>query len=165
MDYVSSIDENFLKTLERWLSERAEVLVLIRYSRSAGSKSFEFFDSYNRLLERLRRLPEQTSIIAFGKPQLPFRGVVDDQFIADCLSRIIDGSEFLLVEMVLRTAGKESWTNHTAGISRAELREALEDSRGRSVAVGPYPPWQDKSPDVLSAIVPDERGVVRTGTY
>jgi hypothetical protein len=165
MDYVSSLDENFLKSLQRWLSERGEVLVLIRYSRSAGSKSFEFFDSYHPLLERLRRLPEQTSIIAFRKPQLPLRGVVDDQFVADCLSRITDGSEFLVVEMAPRTAGKESWTHHAAGISNAELRNALEDARGRSVAVGAYPPWEEKSPDVLCAIVPDECGVVKTGAY
>jgi hypothetical protein len=162
---VSSRDEAFLRTMENWVSESTEILVLIRYSHAAGSKSFEFFQSYAALLEKLGRLPPRTSIIAFRKPQLPLRGVVEDKFIASCLNQISDGSEFLVVETVPRTAGKESWIHESAGVSHVELREALEDSRGKAVAVGAYPPWLEESPDVIVAIVPDAHGAITTGVY
>jgi hypothetical protein len=162
---ISSFDESFLKTLERWLGDQAEILVLIRYSHAGGSKSFEFFSSFAVLSGRLRQLPPRTSVTAFRKPQLPLRGIVDDQFIARCLNRIPESSEFLVVETAHRTAGKASWTHESAGVSHTELRDALEDSRDRSVAVGPYPPWLEESHDVVSAIVPDEDGVLHTGVY
>lgn len=34
----SATDSNFLDTLESWLRARPEILVMIRYSRAAGSK-------------------------------------------------------------------------------------------------------------------------------
>jgi hypothetical protein len=45
------------------------------------------------------------------------------------------------------------------------LCEALEDSRGIPVAVGLYPPWLGDTDDVVSAIVPDENGIVRISVY
>jgi len=110
-------------------------------------------------------LPASTEVIAFTKPQLPLRGVVDDAFIASCLSRIPEGSEFLVAETVPRTAGRHSWFHHSEGESHAELRDALEDSRGNSVAAGVYPVWWEESPDTVSAIVPDARGEVMHGIY
>ena len=165
MRYVSSTDKTFITTLELWLRNQREILVLIRYSHAAGTKSFEFFSSFSTLLERLAQLPPHTSIVAFRQPQLPFRGVVDDEFISNCLSNIPDGSEFLLVETVRRNAGQTSWFHEAAGETSLELREALEDSRGSPVAVGVYPPWQEDSADVICGIVPDKHGVVKPGAY
>jgi hypothetical protein len=50
MALKSATGEEFLKTLENWLDSQTEVLVLIRYSRAAGDKSFEF-----RLLRHCRK--------------------------------------------------------------------------------------------------------------
>lgn len=61
-----------------------------------------------------------------------------------------------MVETVQRTAGRMSWFHDMAGETHAELREALEDSRGSPVAVGLYPPWLNHGPDVVTAYVPDE---------
>src|ERR1051326_4625224 len=146
--YISSTDETFINTLELWVHNQREILVLIRYSGAAGAKSFEFFSEFAALSERLGQLPPRTSIIAFRQRQLPFRAVVNDEFISNCLNGIPDGSEFLLVETVRRNAGQTSWFHEVAGETRSELREALEDSRGRPVAVGLYPPWQEDSADV-----------------
>jgi hypothetical protein len=66
--------------------------VLIRYSHAAGSKSFELFHSFSTLREKLSQLPPSTSVIVFKEPQLPLRGMVDDNFIAQCLSFISDGT-------------------------------------------------------------------------
>ena len=165
MSYVSSTDKKFLATLDGWLRSRQEILALIRYSHSAGSKDFEFFSSFKTLTERLGSLPPRTCIIAFRQPQLPFRGIVDDSLITTCLSGIPDSSEFLVAETVRRTAGRASWFHYGAGESHVELREALEGLRGRTVAAGLYPPWLEDTDDVISAVVPDEHGVVTTGVY
>jgi hypothetical protein len=163
MGYASATDPKFLGTLESWLLSLSEILVLIRYSAAAGSKDFELFASFVALSKRIRQLPPRTSIVAFRQPQAPLRGVVDEDFVASCLSCVPDGSEFLVLETARR--GERSWFHWMAGETHAELREALEGSRGAPVAVGPYPPWLVDSDDVISAIVPDENGIVRVGVY
>ena len=161
----SAADRQFLKTIEQWLQSQSEILVLIRYSRAGGNKSFELFTSFAVLDERLRELPPESCVIAFRTPQLPLRGVVDDEFVASCLRSMDDGSEFLVTETVRTSAGRASWFHHEAGESHKELREALEDSRGKHVAVGKYPDWLNDSPDVISAYIPDREGIVRSGVY
>ena len=73
---LSTTDTKFLRTVEDWLHSQSEILVLIRYSRAAGSKSFEFFRSFERLRERLKELTPETSVTVFRKRQLPLRGIV-----------------------------------------------------------------------------------------
>ena len=167
MNLTASTDDKFLATLESWLCDQREILVLIRYPYAAGSKSFEFFSSPAALFERLRKLTPRVCVTAFKRAQLPLRGVVDDSFIESCLHTIPDGSEFLLVETVQRVYGSASWFHDIDGKTHAELREALEDSRGNAVAVGLHPPWPwlDDDPDLVSGYVPDEDGVARPGTY
>jgi hypothetical protein len=165
MSHASATDPRFLGTLESWLNSLPEILVLIRYSAAAGNKDFGLFSSFGVLSGRIRQLPPSTSIVAFRQPQLPLRGLVDEGFIASCLSFIPDGSEFLVLEATRRAYGERSWVHWDAGESHAELREALEDSLGTPVAVGPYPPWLEDTGDVVSAIVPDVNGIVRVGVY
>jgi hypothetical protein len=162
---TSTTDIEFLRTLEDWLSSESEVLILIRYSRAAGSKSFEFFTAFARLGERLAGLKTETCVTAFRKAQLPLRGFVDEEFIAKCLSFIPADSEFLVLETVPRAAGKQSWFHHEAGETHDELRQALEGLRGKPVAVGQYPPWLEDSPDLISGYVPNRDGIVRLGVY
>jgi hypothetical protein len=165
MSPTSTTDQLFLATLENWLHGSEEVLVFIRRSRAAGDKSFEFFTSFAKLAERLRHLDPETCITAFKSHQLPIRGLVDEEFIRGCLVQIRDGSEFLLIEIVPRTAGRASWYHHEAGTSRLELKAALEDSFGVHVAVGQYPPWLEDGPNVISGYVPDATGKTKIGVY
>ncbi len=139
--------------------------MLFRFSHAAGAKDFEFFSTLQALSDRMRQLPPRTCVIAFKQPQLPLRGVVDDDFIARWLSTIPNGVEYLLVETIRRVAGRHSWFHHAAGESHAELRDDLAHSRGVPVAVGFYPPWLEDTDDVISAVVPDEHGVVSPGIY
>ena len=150
---------------KEWLRNGAEILVLFRYSRAGGKKSFEFFSSFDALSGRLRELRPQTQVVAFRQAQLPIRGEIDDALIETCLRRIPDGSEFLVVETVRRTAGRMSWFHNEAGESHEELRESLESSRGTPVAVGAYPRFWLEDPDVITAIAPDEHGKVSLGVY
>jgi hypothetical protein len=165
MNHASSTDTEFLNTLESWLNNLSQILVLIRYSAAAGNKDFEFFSSFEDLSKRISQLPPSTYIIAFRQMQLPLRGIVDEAFIASCLSHIPDGLEFLVVETVPRTYGGKSSFHHEAGETHAELRDALESLRGSPVAVGFYPPWLADTDDVVSAIVPDENGSASVGVY
>jgi hypothetical protein len=161
----STNDPNFLKKLEEWFNNRPEILILIRYPYAAGNREFEFFLSFEQLQNRIRGLRQRTSIIAFRQPLLPLRGVVDDEFIAKCLEAIPETKEYLVVETVRRTAGKYSWFHDDEGISHAQLREALEECRGATVAAGICPNYIDDSEDVISAIIPDDDGIVRPAAY
>ncbi|HYM78930.1 MAG TPA: hypothetical protein VE377_23355 [Candidatus Dormibacteraeota bacterium] len=161
----STTDKQFLKSLEDWLGGQSEVMILVRYSRAAGSKSFEFFTSFAALRARLALLKAETSVTAFRKPQLPLRGRVDDEFIGKCLSFIPGGTEFLVLETDPRMATQQWLFHHQAGASTDELQQALEGLRGRLVAVGEYPQWLKDSPDVISAYVPKQDGTVKAGVY
>lgn len=161
----STTDKKFLKTLESWLGGQSEIMILVRYSRAAGNKSFELFTSFAALRERLARLKAETSVIAFRKPQLPLRGCVDDEFIRRCLSLIPPGSEFLILETDPRRATRQWLFHHEAGESLDELQHALDELRGRLVAVGEYPQWLKDSPDVISAHVPQHDGSIKAGVY
>lgn len=165
MSYAPITDTRFLATVKSWLHSKPELLVLIRYWHVASSKDFEFFSSFEMFSERLRKLPHLACVIVFRQPQLPIRGIIDDAFIARCLQSILDGSEYLVTETVQRVIGHVSWFHHAEGESHAELREDLEDCRGALVAVGLDPPWLHDTEDVISAVVPDEHGVVRPGGY
>jgi len=116
-------------------------------------------------MDRVQTLPPDTCIIAFRQPQLPIRGVVDDGFIARCISSIPDGAEFLVVELIRRAHGQASWFHRGEDTSHTELLDILESSRGVPVAAGLYPTWFEDAEDVISAVVPDEHGVVTTGVY
>jgi hypothetical protein len=161
----STTDKKFLNSLEDWLRSQSEIMILIRDSRAAGSKSFEFFTSFATLRERLVRLKAETSVTAFRKPQLALRGRVDDEFIGRSLSSIPAGSEFLVLETDPRMATQQWLFHHDAGESQDELQQVLEGLRGRLVAVGEYPQWLEDDPDVISAYVPNRDGTVKAGVY
>jgi hypothetical protein len=165
MAYAAITNPIFVGKLQAWLESQSEILVLILYSHAAGSRSFEFFDLFDALVKRLLELPPLTCVVAFKQPQLPLRGVVDDDFIAACLKAIPDGEEYLITETVRRIDGRASWYRNAAGTTHAELVEDLNESRQRPVAVGVYPPFVEDTDDVISAVVPDENGNTRGGAY
>lgn len=164
-NYTAATDREFLGRLESWFHGQSEVLMMIRFSHSAGAREFEFFSSFLSLSDRIRRLPPLASVIVFRKQQLPLRGIVDDDFISRCLSVIPDGSEYLVVETVRRVYGKASWFHDNSGTTHGQLLDDLKDCIGAPVAVGLYPPWLEDTEDVISAFVPDEQGIVRSGVY
>ena len=140
---------------------------MIRFHASAGAKSFEFFRSLGTLEGRLQELRPRTCVIVFREPQLPLRGRVDEEFIRKALALVPDGEEFLVTALERTTIGPASWFHDAAGESHGELAEELRGNYcyGRQVAVGPYPPWLNDDDGVISAVVPDENGIVTTGIY
>jgi len=165
MSYLSTEDPLFRNKLSDWLAELGEVSALIRFSASAGSKSFEFFPAMPAFLDRLAELPPRTCVIAFGTPQLPLRGRVDGKFARTALAHIPPESEYLIAGLELKTYGKVSWFGFSSGVGLTELYMDLADRIGESVAVGVYPPWEYDSDLVLSAIVPEPDGSIAVGIY
>lgn len=163
--YTSTNDQEFLGKFESYFGSQHEILAMIRYSHAGGARSFEFFSSFQSLTDRIRGLQPLTSIIIFRQPQLSLRGIVNDDFMSRCMSFIPEGSEYLVVETVRGVYGSRSWFHDGSGVSHAELRDDLEECRGSPVAVGLYPPWLKDTADVISAFVPDEHGVVKSGVY
>jgi len=165
MSYPPTTDKTFLGTLEAWFRTQPEILVLIRVRCGAGSKDFELFCSFEALLSRIYELRAGTCVTVFKQPQLPIRGVVDEAFIDKCLSNIPEGAEYLMVETVKTFAGKASWFHYGSDVTLAGLRDDLQESRGRPVAVGIYPPVLEQNDDIIDAVVPDADGIVRAGPY
>lgn len=163
--FDSALDPKFVGTVENWLREQKEVLVMFRYPNAGGARDYEIHTSLSSIMTRIAEVPAQTSVIAFRQPQLPLRGIATPAFAENALVRIPDGTEFLLVETVLTTCGKASWYRNASGESHAELREELESSAGRPVMVGEYPPWLKDGPDVVSGFVPDKEGRIKPAAY
>jgi hypothetical protein len=170
MEYVKTTDHRFLSRVESWIDKRGEVLALIKYANAAGSRDFTFFNDVREFRSKLERLPPNTWVIVYGEPQLPLRGRVDDALITAALELIPDGNEYLVVSLEKTVEQyppnyRREYYEETAGETHWELKEALEEFRGRPVGVGLFPPWPDDSEDTVEAFVPDEKGEVRPGAY
>src|SRR5262249_40426338 len=163
-DYIPTTDPEVLATLRDWFRMNPEILVRIRRPRS-GSEEFEFFSSFEALTKRMPDDAPYTWFPIFQQPQLPPRGIVDDNFIAQCLSAIPDGTEYLIVETVLTVAGKLSWFHGASGESHGMFRDDLEESRETPVAVGEYPDCLEERADVIHAFTLDAAGIVVPGPY
>jgi hypothetical protein len=165
MANASATSAPFLGTLRDWLDAGLEILILIRHPNAGGSKDFELHSSFETLNSRLCTLAPRTSVIAFRDPQLPIRGIASQALADQCLAAIPDGTEFLMWETETTQYGTAAWRHWVAGETHAELVEAILESGGRSVAVGPYPPWLVDGPTVVSVIVPDPDGSVVAAAY
>src|ERR1700733_3760302 len=154
--YQPTTDPKFLDTLQMWFCSQPEILVEIRFRCGAGNSAFEFYSSYESLSDRIRELPQGACVTVFKQPQLPFRGVMNDSFIAGCLNGVPDGAEYLMVETVRVIYGRMSWFHNGSGTTHMELRDDIEESRGKPVAVGIYPPVLIETDEVIAAVVPDD---------
>jgi hypothetical protein len=169
MTHVKTTDPEFLAQIESWINQYGEVLVLLRYPYAAGSRDFVFFHRMEDFHSALQKLGSRTWVIAYGEPQLPLRGQVDDVLIQRALGQIPDGREYLIVclEKTVEDYPPRYRREYeeTAGETHEELRESLNELRGRRVGVGLFPPWADESERTIEAFVPDEDGEVRSAAY
>ena len=165
MDYRSSQESSFLKTVESWIAEGGEVLAEFCYSHTAGSRDWEFFTAIGAFRDRISQLPPRTLVSVFRKSQLPLRGVIDDDFISQAMSMVADGEEYLAAALDKVQYGNASWYHHDAGQTHEEMKCDLEDARGTRVAFGSRPIWEWESEDISVAIVPLEDGRVEVGVY
>jgi len=165
MERIATTSPEFLSAVEPWFGEKPEILLLVRYAYAAGNRDIELIPTLDAFRVRMASLAPKTSVTAFRDHTLPLRGIVDDAFIARCLSSIPDGVEYVIVETKPKVAGSYSWIHQETGTSHKELLESLEGERGESVVAGEYRPWLADSDGIVTAYVPDADGVVRPGAY
>jgi hypothetical protein len=165
MTHLASTDPIFLCTLESWCAGQSEVLALIRFRRGGGSREYRLFSSYSALLEMIHGAPAGACITVFRNPNLPLRGVVDEEFIKKCLAGMPDGAEYVMFETVQTVAGKGSWYHYGSGQSHAELKDDLEQSLGLPVVLGYHPSMSADPTEAVDGVVPDADGAVRAGPY
>lgn len=167
MGYQSTRSADFLSTVQRWIDEHGEVLVLLRFHASAGSKSWELFDSLSALQKRIEDLPPQTCLIVFRENELRFKGIVDDAFVKHVVRHHPKGEWWLVACLERVTMGRVSWYHSNEYDNPEELEEELRDEFcfGKLVAVGKEPEWIDSRDGLVDAVVPFEDGTVKTGVY
>lgn len=167
----STTELSFEHDVAAVLSEIGEIFCVILFSYAAGLRSFEFFRDLESFRHRLRELPSRTSVVVFRDPQLPLRGIVDDEFVVEAKRWFMENhwirkKHWMVACMSMVTMGRASWFHHTDGSSLDELEEELRDGFcwGQPVAVGEEPNWFDLK-RTFDAIVPEPDGRVIIGAY
>lgn len=162
----STLDPAFQATVEKWLREQAEILVVILWPNAGGARSYEFFKDPGAFALRLQALQPRTSVIVLKEPQLPVRGSVDESLIRRAIEAVPEGAEYLIAGLDVVTDGSGSWFPNKAGDVREEFVQDLRDWRPHvRVAVGLHPTWWEDREGVISAYVPDADGTVRPAAY
>lgn len=166
MSEFSVNDEEFQRESEKILSKEGEIDCVIRYSHSAGARSYEFFENNKSFKNRLEELPPSTSVILFKTRQFPLRGISNEDFVKRALKEIPDGEYWTLVRTSLIIMGSQSWYPVIEGDSLNELEEELKDSFywSHPVALGLEPDWHDLD-KTIEALVPDKNGKIKRGVY
>ena len=170
MNQPSAKAQSFIAKVEKVIGAEGEVLVLFKYRGGAGNWHFMFIDDIRLFISELEKLPAHTSVTVYGGGQLPIRGQVDDAFVSRAIASIPENSEYLIL-CLERTVHDYRphyyWEvfDYSAGESHAELIEDLDSYRGRSVAVGLWPPRPEESDESFEAFIPDEQGVIIPGPY
>jgi hypothetical protein len=167
MSYPSTTSPIFLVTIKRWIAEQGEVLALFRFSRAAGSRSWEFFSCFEAFQKRLAEQCPETCIIVFSNHDLKTRGIVDEAFISHAVSTFQEHADWMLVCLEKITLGKASWYHDNPIETRGELEDELrsEFCFGKTVAIGKEPDWLEEREGLISAVVPQADGTIKTGIY
>lgn len=141
----------FISGVEAWLASAGEVFVILRYLHAAGAKDYAFCRTVQEFRSLVNAAPRGADIEVFRQPQLSFRGIVTDAFIADALRLIPDGVEFMLVTLQREPCSVLSMYG-TFGDHHQDLRESLESLVGQEVALGLCPDFcAADGPDLISA--------------
>ena len=101
----------------------------------------------------------------WGEPQLPLRGVVEEEFIAQALKQIPEREEWRITGLDRVVCGAASWYRTDEGMSLAELASELPEYGGERIALGIEPVWSENGGMEVSAVVPYPDGRVDTGIY
>ena len=132
------VSDQYIETVTKWIQSSGDVFIVMRYLRAAGAKDYAFARTADDFRQLLDVLPVGTDVIVFRDPQLPLRGVVDDDFLVAAQSLIPDGDAYLFVRMDPLSTGDIRAFGEMGG-SHAELNDDLQYHPGKEVAIGPCP--------------------------
>lgn len=162
---TSIYNKNYQQTVQQWLLQEHEILVLFSYPNSGGAREYRFFSDYEEWRSSLSDLLPGTYVNVWYGSELPLRGSVDAAFIEQSLKIITDEQDYLIVVMEKVTYGKKSWYPWRSDRSHAHLKEDLEDFVGQMVALGKWPERQPTTVSKIWAVVPAPDGSFPDAAY
>lgn len=142
------VSPRFVETVLKWIESSKEVFFVLRYLRGGGAKDYGFVTNRDELHHLIDLCPTGTDMIFFRDPQLPIRGVVDEQFIANASRQIEDGTEYLCVCMRPQSQG-DPRLRGDMGDMLASMVEDLQEVFGEPVSLGSCPPFIDADSDSM----------------
>lgn len=137
-DPTRDTSPHFMSKAMEWISERGEVLVVLRYLASAGAKDFIFCRTQEEFTKLVESVAIGTDIIVFQEHQLPIRGGCTPSFIETTLRQLAGCDECLVVRLHIKEPQRLT-TSGEMSDSPECLKEILEGLLGEDVAVGPCP--------------------------
>lgn len=146
-DHDRDITAEFLNHVRKWIDQRGEVLVVLRYLRMAGAKDFALCPSFADFDFIVDSAPLGTDIEVLRDAGLPVRGIVDAAFIDTAVSHVRDDEEYL----VLTTEKERSCLTRSArwDLLHVSLRADLNDLLGVEVRMGACPDFMCADQDGL----------------
>lgn len=147
-DPERDITPRFLQAVTTWLAASDELFVVLRYLRAAGARDYAFIHNEAEFRQLIVGCTTGTDIIVFRDRQLPIRGTVTPELIAETKSHISDGVEYLVV-CLSPEKPNDLLLSGNMGDSHATLIEDLSEMDGKRVALGLCPRFADADNDAM----------------
>ena len=164
MELWSTKNERFRKEANEIIKLNGEILIMVRYAYSAGSKDFFIIDSEEEFSVFLEARKPKDSITIFKTFENLTEGVVNEDFINKTLNTLVKpkSSDWIVIfPKIIDKWGNPDWSFEE---TKEELEEILQDQIVDYVRILEEPDWLNEEL-VFHAYVPDEDGEVRPGSY
>lgn len=155
-----NINEALVKeTLTAWFAESGDLAIEVYKPRSGCGGDFYIISSYSEFQDLTVKARPGSIIFIVNGRQFPFRGVVNDDFIAEAVRQLADGQAFEIIE----PCEYPNVINFLSdgGKGHAELKAELERLRGTAIWLGselrmPDNYWaENTAPGEMVAIKPE----------
>lgn len=165
---VSTSASALHELLSQTFKEGQFVVLLLRYAYHGGVKDYYLVRTAAEFDSAMKSTRERTSITVFFESNFKLIGTADDELCAkavELLSSVkeryggvdlirIDGTAFELDEPHFHFCETPE-----------EICEWFRTHHGAQILAGTMEFWRDNCPEVVTAYVPDEDGVIRPGAY
>lgn len=138
VSYQTLLTEEDRTALAGWLAGSGELFIDLAMPRMPGAGDWWLVRSIDQLLQLLDSVTwPQVEVTIFRQPQLPLRGVPDDDLRRRALDLIPDGQWYAIQEIVGH--GPYFCRPVADGNTHAELLHDLASVEGTSIAAGLHP--------------------------
>lgn len=167
-DLLSPLSPEVIARVSTVLHLIGEVVVLHRFTRSAGRRDWHIVRSLPAFYRMIEVGKPADSYTFFLTPQFPLRGQIDEDFATHFIELLntveVPKTEVVLGEVEEHTSlirDAEGWSPQEIG----EARMWLADHWGRAAAAGLHPNLFASDNEVRTTFVPNEEGLIVRGVY
>lgn len=158
---LNALSPEFERRLQRSITQRGQVLLLVRYSRSAGVKRYVLASDSGWVAETAARLPEETEIVVVESVEVVAGGSSAELSLSELRAEPATGEWLVLTEPSANVLLEGFIAD-----DRDTLVEELARLGETEVLIVTMPDWwSDDKDDVWSGFIPTHEGVVRRGLY